>query len=162
MIELSHFKKKNTYKVTYIKYLFWYITSNLFFNTFIPGSNFRIFLLRLFGSKIGHNVVIKPFVKIKYPWKLQIGDYSWIGEEVWIDNIFNVYIGSNTCVSQGVYICSANHNFKKIDFELLECEVRIGNSCWISAKSVIGPNVNISDNSFVKFGEKLITQFQVR
>jgi putative colanic acid biosynthesis acetyltransferase WcaF len=116
--------------------------------------------LRLFGSKIGCNVIIKPFVKIKYPWKLQIGDYSWIGEEVWIDNIFNVKIGDNTCISQGVYICSANHHFGKINFELLRGEVTIGNSCWISAKCVIGPNVNISDNSFVKLGEKLTTQFQ--
>lgn len=162
MIQLYDYKKVNTYKTNYIKYLFWYLISNFFFNTFIPGNNFRVFLLRLFGSKIGCNVIIKPFVKIKYPWKLQIGDYSWIGEEVWIDNIFNVKIGNNTCISQGVYICSANHHFGKIDFELLRGEVTIGNCCWISAKSVIGPNVNISDNSFVKLGEKLTIQFQQR
>ena len=90
MIQLSDFKKVNTYTKSYIKYLSWYLISNFFFNTFITGNKFRVFLLRLFGSKIGCKVIIKPFVKIKYPWKLQIGDYSWIGEEVWIDNIFNV------------------------------------------------------------------------
>ena len=42
----------------------------------------RRFLLRLFGAKIGKNVIIRPNVTITYPWKVSIGDYSWIGDNV--------------------------------------------------------------------------------
>ena len=73
----------------FIVRLLWYYTNILFVNNgFFPFSGFYKFLLRLFGAKIGKGVVIKPSVNIKYPWRLKIGDYSWIGENVWIDNAF--------------------------------------------------------------------------
>ena len=37
-------------------------------------------------------VVIKQRVNVKYPWKLEVGDFSWIGEDVWIDNLATVKI----------------------------------------------------------------------
>ena len=61
------------------------------------------FILKIFGARIyGWQIVIKPNVKIKYPWFLKIGDGSWIGEKVWIDNLCSVNIEENVCISQGV------------------------------------------------------------
>ena len=76
--------------------LIWYCINATFLNTyFLPSSSFKVFLLKLFGAKIGEGVVIKPNVNVKYPWRLEIGNYTWIGEEVWIDNLENVKIGNN-------------------------------------------------------------------
>jgi len=151
-MQLKKFKSKPTHNTFFFKYFLWYIVSSLFFNSSIPGNKIRIFLLSLFGSKIGKNILIKPNVKIKYPWKLIIGEDVWIGENVWIDNISVVRVGSNTCISQGTYICSGSHNFYDKEFGLLMQEVEIGSNCWIAAKSLIGPGVKIEDGSFVKFG----------
>ena len=85
-----------------------------------------------------------------------IGDNCWIGEEVWIDNISRVTIGSNTCISQGVYICTGSHDFYDDEFRLLIADIEIGSSCWIAAKSLIGPGVKIKDDSFIKFGSKVL------
>lgn len=74
---------------------------------------FKIWMLRKFGAKIGKGVFIKPLVNIKYPWNLDIGDYTWIGENVWIDNLTQVKIGSNVCISQGAMLLCRNHNYKK-------------------------------------------------
>jgi putative colanic acid biosynthesis acetyltransferase WcaF len=155
-MQLKKFKKKTTHNTFFLKYFLWYITSSLFFNSFIPGSKIRSILLKLFGSNIGKNIVIKPNVKIKYPWKLTVGEDSWIGENVWIDNISKVIIGSNTCISQGTYICSGSHDFYDKEFRLLMQEVEIGSNCWIAAKSLIGPGVKIEDGSFIKFGSVVL------
>jgi putative colanic acid biosynthesis acetyltransferase WcaF len=151
-MNLKKFNKKSIHDTYFLKFFLWYIFSALFFNSFIPGSKIRVFILKLFGCRIGKNIIIKPHVKIKYPWKLIIGDNCWIGEEVWIDNISRVTVGSNTCISQGVYICAGSHDFYDEEFRLLIEDIEIGSSCWIAAKSLIGPGVKIEDGSFIKFG----------
>ena len=135
MINLEKFKKSNIYgEKSFITNLVWYFINNIFFNSFIPGSKIRIFLLRLFGSNIGKNVYLKPKINIKFPWKLRIGENSWIGEKVWIDNISEIDIGKNCCISQGVYLCTGNHDFKKESFDLISEKIIIEDSVWVGAK----------------------------
>ena len=90
-----------------------------FINPLNPSSGLKKFILKLFGAKIGRGVVIKPGVNIKYPWKLFIGDYSWIGEKVWIDNLANVVIGRSVCISQGAMLLTGNHNYAAKEFDLM-------------------------------------------
>ena len=76
-----------------LKYLVWLLFSNVFFLTNIPYPNvIKVNILRFFGAKIGHHVVIKPWVKIKFPWKLVLGNYVWLGEEAWLDNLSEIRI----------------------------------------------------------------------
>ena len=155
-MQLKRFKNKYTHNTFFLKYFLWYVISALFFNSPIPGSKIRCLLLKLFGTNLGNNIIIKPNVKIKYPWKLTIGEDTWIGENVWIDNISKVSIGANTCISQGVYVCSGSHDFYNEEFCLLMQEVEIGSNCWIAAKSLIGPGVKIENGIFVKFGSVIL------
>ncbi len=93
-------------------YGFWLLTSNLFFLTNIPyPSRFKVWLLKVFGAKIGNNCIVKPWVKIKFPWKLELGNNVWIGESVWIDNISKITVGSNVCISQNALLITGNHNY---------------------------------------------------
>ena len=47
-----------------------------FFDNFLPFPNIlKKGILVLFGAKVGSNVVIKPKVKIKYPWHLKIKQF---------------------------------------------------------------------------------------
>ena len=151
MIDLEKFEKKKTKKK--IKNYLWYLFNNLIFNSFLPFSTLKVFLLRLFGAEIGRNVLIKPYVKIKYPWNLKIHDNSWIGEEVWIDNLAEVVIKKNCCISQGVYLCTGSHDFKSEKFDLITKGITIEESSWLGAKSIICPGVTIKKNSFIKVGE---------
>jgi putative colanic acid biosynthesis acetyltransferase WcaF len=153
MIKLHRFKNKKIYdEKNFLLHILWFLINNLFFNSFIPFNNLKIKILRVFGAKIGNNLIIKNYVKIKFPWKLVIGDNVWIGEEVWIDNISNVIIESNCCISQGVYICTASHNFKREAFDLITENIIIGESSWIGAKSIILLGAKVPKNSFVKAG----------
>ncbi|NDV57792.1 WcaF family extracellular polysaccharide biosynthesis acetyltransferase [Bacteroides sp. 519] len=132
---------------------FWYFTNIIFIrNIWNPSSKIRIIILRLFGAKIGDHVVIKPGVNIKYPWNLKIGDYAWIGENVWIDNLATVIIGNHVCISQGAMLLCGNHNYKKETFDLITGEIILEDGCWVGAQSVVCPNVTMHSHSVLSVG----------
>jgi putative colanic acid biosynthesis acetyltransferase WcaF len=106
----------------------------------------------MFGARIGNGVVIKPHVHIKYPWKLVVGDYSWIGEYVWIDNLDSVQIGSNVCLSQGALILSGNHDYKSTSFNLILKPIEIKDGAWVGAKSVVTQGVKIGSHAVLSVG----------
>ena len=131
-----------------IKRLIWYFINCLFFiNPLNPSMALKKFLLKLFGASVGNGVWIKPGVNIKYPWKLVIGDHCWIGENVWIDNLAKVTVGSNVCISQGAMLLTGNHNYKKTSFDLMISEIVLEEGVWIGAKSLVCPGVTCQSHS---------------
>lgn len=128
----------------------WYFVNALVFKSYIfPFSNLKCSLLRFFGAKVGRGVIIKPNVNIKYPWKLKIGVHSWIGEEVWIDNLEEVNIGNNCCLSQGAMLLCGNHNYRSVNFDLMIAPIVLENGSWIGAKSLIAPGSLIKSHAVI-------------
>jgi putative colanic acid biosynthesis acetyltransferase WcaF len=95
---------------------------------------------------------MKTGVKIKFPWRLTIGNHVWIGEDTWIDNLANVTIENHVCLSQGVYLCTGNHNWNHPNFQLIPAPIYIQEGSWIAAKSVIGPGVTIGKGAVLALG----------
>ena len=152
-VNLAKYTNTEYYPGSKIKIFLWYFVNHLIFNTFVPyPSKFKVFLLRIFGAKIGKNIVIKPKVNIKYPWFLKIGNNCWIGEGVWIDNLAKVKIGNNVCISQDAYLLTGNHDYKKETFDLIVKEIVIEDGVWIGAKSVITPGVICKTHSILAVG----------
>lgn len=106
----------------------------------------------MFGAKIGRSVVVKPGVKVKFPWRLEIGDHSWIGEDAWIDNLAQVSIGSNACISQGAYLCTGSHDWSSATFDLIVKPITIGDGAWVAAKSIVGPGVTVGEGAVLGLG----------
>ncbi|MDP2024895.1 WcaF family extracellular polysaccharide biosynthesis acetyltransferase [Sulfuriferula sp.] len=119
----------------------WLVVQALLVRSFIPGSFHRRILLRMFGARIGTGVVIKPGVRVKFPWRLDVGAHSWIGEGVWIDNLADVKIGAHCCLSQDAYLCTGSHDWSKTTFDLVIAPIVIGEGAWIAARAVIAPGV---------------------
>ncbi len=119
---------------------------------FITNYTIKIHILRLFGAEIGRGVVVKSGVRVKYPWKLKIGDDSWIGENVWIDNLAEVKIGINSCLSQGAYLCTGSHDWSKDSFDLIAKPIVVGDSVWIGAKAQIAPGVIVGEGAVLTLG----------
>ena len=98
--DLKSFKLPKNFRGrnAFIVQLWWLVQSILFRTSpqFLYG--WRNFLLRLFGAKIGKKVIIRPSVKITYPWKLTIGDYSWIGDDVNLYTLGEIDIGNNVVI----------------------------------------------------------------
>ncbi|MGZ3920758.1 MAG: WcaF family extracellular polysaccharide biosynthesis acetyltransferase [Bacteroidia bacterium] len=135
-----------------VKRALWYLVSAYFFKSSFPFYGFKRFLLRAFGATIGKGVVIKPHVSIKYPWKLIVGDYVWIGEQAWIDNLAKVTLKTNSCVSQGAMLLCGNHNYKRSSFDLLIAEITLDEGAWAGAKTVVCPGVRLGSHSLLTAG----------
>jgi putative colanic acid biosynthesis acetyltransferase WcaF len=131
-----------------IKRLLWYLTSMVFINTYLPvPMAVKRQILKIFGARLGSNVILKPKVNIKYPWFLSIGDHTWIGEKVWIDNLTMVNIGSNVCLSQGCMLLTGNHNFTLSTFDLIVKPIRVENGAWIGANATVCPGVTAGSHA---------------
>lgn len=136
-----------------LKILLWYILSRIFIDTSIPFPyGIKRAVLKLFGAKIGKRVVFKQRVLIKYPWFLEIGDETWVGENVWIDNLTNVTIGKNCCLSQGSMLLTGNHDFKKNTFDLITKEISLEDGSWIGAKATVCPGVTSHSHAVLSVG----------
>ncbi|WP_436716674.1 WcaF family extracellular polysaccharide biosynthesis acetyltransferase [Roseiconus lacunae] len=136
----------------------WYLVKCMLFLSPLPWpGSWKCKLLRLFGAKIGRGVVIKPRVNIHFPWKLTLGDHSWIGEEVFILNFEPIEIGDHACVSQRAFLCGGNHDFRDPTFTYRNAPIKIGKGVWIGAQSFVGPGVTVDDYSVVVAGSIVST-----
>lgn len=136
-----------------VKRLLWHYTNAIFFKTsLMPVNGFKTGLLRLFGAKIGKNITIKPGVSVKYPWHLTVGNNTWIGEDVWIDCLVPITIGSNVCISQGAMLLTGSHNYKKTTFNLITGGITLEDGVWIGAKAVVNQGITVATHAVLTTG----------
>lgn len=156
-VDLSQYERGNYHPGrAIIARVLWYWANALVMDSWLcPVSSIKCFLLRLFGARIGQGVVIKPRVNIKYPWHLELGDHVWLGEGVWIDNLTTVKIASNVCLSQGCYLLTGNHDYKKYTFPLIVSGIRIDEGAWVGAKAIVCPGVTIGEGAVISAGSLL-------
>lgn len=129
-------------------------------NPWQVSSKLRIAALRLFGATIGDGVVFRPRTRVKFPWKLRVGDRSWIGEGVWIHNQAPVTIGHDAVVSQEAFITTGSHAHRR-DMALITKAVVVESGAWITTRAMvlggttIGRSAVLGPNSVVGPNQKL-------
>src|SRR5262245_33150703 len=118
----------------------WYLVKCGVFLSPLPFPNrLKCFLLRAFGAHIGEGVVIKPRVNIHLPWKLVIGNFAWIGEEVFILNLEPVTLGAHCCISQRAFLCTGNHDYAEPDMPYRNKPIIIEDGAWVGAQVFVAP-----------------------
>jgi putative colanic acid biosynthesis acetyltransferase WcaF len=129
--------------------LWWLVQSTLFRVSPQVMYGFRRWLLRRFGAQIGVGVIIRPSVSIPYPWKLKIGDHSWIGDNAVLYSFATITIGSNVVVSQKSYLCAGTHDYRSPSFDIQAFPIVIEDEAWIAADVFIAPGVTIGRGAVV-------------
>jgi putative colanic acid biosynthesis acetyltransferase WcaF len=109
----------------------------------------RRFLLRLFGARIGKNVLIRSSVSVTYPWNLEIGDHAWIGDEVVLYTLGHIKIGDNAVVSQRSYLCTGMHDIQREDFAMFASPITIGPEVWLATDVFVAPGVSVGRGAVV-------------
>lgn len=128
------------------------INAVLMQNPVLGAYAFKARVLRLFGARIGRDVVLKPGVNIKYPWFLEIGDYTWIGERAWLDCTSPLKIGSHCVISQGAYLCCGMHDWQDPGMGSMQTPIVVEDGAWIAAHALIAGNVTVGQEAMVTMG----------
>lgn len=111
--------------------------------------NFRRWLLRCFGAQVGRGVIIRPTVTVTYPWKVSIGNYAWIGDDVVLYSLGEIEIGANAVVSQRSYLCTGDHDYTQEDFPIRARKITIGPEVWVAADVFVAPGVHIGSAAVI-------------
>ena len=146
----------------FVRVLWGVIETLVLANPLVTPYAWKRAVLRLFGARVGRNVIIKPSVRVKCPWHLSVGDNAWIGERAWIDNFVDVRIGANACVSQGAYICTGNHDWSDPGMGRIVDSVDIGDGAWVGAFARIAPGVVVGREAVVTLGSVLLADAEAR
>lgn len=136
-------------KPSFIVQLWWIVENTIFCWSPQFMYSWRVFLLRIFGAKVGKRVLIRPTVKITYPWKVSIGDNSWIGDAVTLYTLGNIEIGKNAVISQNSYLCTGMHDYTKETFDIYAQPIFISDEVWIATDVFVGPGVTIGEGTVV-------------
>ena len=134
----------------------WFSVQNLVFSSWWCPSSLRVRILRAFGASIGRGVKIRHGVKIHWPWKLTLGNNVWIGVDAWVLNLEPVTIGSDCCISQGVFICTGSHSYDSPTFEFDNAPIVVGDGSWIGARATLLRGVNVGANCLVGAGALVV------
>jgi putative colanic acid biosynthesis acetyltransferase WcaF len=129
--------------------LWWLVQAIAFPLTPHSWQSSRAQLLRWFGASVGQGVIIRPTARFTYPWKVQIGDYSWIGDDVVVYSLDTVEIGQHCVISQHTYLCTGSHDIGDPAFGLKTAAIVIGNGAWVAADCFICPGVQIGSNAVI-------------
>ena len=129
--------------------LWWLVQSTVFSMSpqFMYG--WRRFVLRIFGARIGKNVVIRPTAKITYPWKLTVLDNAWIGDYVELYTLGKIHIGKSAVVSQKSYLCTGSHDYQSRCFDIFQKPIVIEDKAWVATDVYIAPGVTIGRGAVI-------------
>jgi len=114
-----------------------------------PCFRWRRVVLRLFGARVGMNVHIYPSAHLYMPWNVEIGDWSALGEDVFVYSLGKVRIGKHATLSYRTHVCAGTHDLEDPTLPLLKPPVCIEDGVWIGTDAFIGPGVTVGRGAVV-------------
>lgn len=129
--------------------LWWLVQSTLFAMSPQFMFGWRVFLLKLFGAQIGADVLIRPSVRVTYPWKIKLGDRVWIGDHAELYSLGVIEVGDDVVISQKSYLCAATHNYRKLSFDMISKKITIEDQVWLATDVFVGPGVKIHKGALI-------------
>ena len=153
-LDLKNYKNRHSLK-SKIARLLWNVVWLILFRPTPRGNLFRpwrIALLKLFGARVKWSSNVLPSCRIWQPWKLTMGEYACLSENVDCYSVDEIKIGDQATVSQCVKLCSASHDISSKIMELTYDPIVVGDNAWIAGWSIILPGVTIGEGAVVAAG----------
>jgi putative colanic acid biosynthesis acetyltransferase WcaF len=140
-----------------IKNALWMIVHGLVFTKWWFPRRLRPPVLRAFGATVGTGVVIRHRVQVQWPWYLSIGNDTWVGENSWLYSAGQITLGSDVCLSQGVFLCAGDHDRRSSDFRPRPGPITVEDGVWLAAEALVLREVTIGRGAVVG-GRGIVTK----
>lgn len=158
-LDLQNYKNRHSFRSKVFR-MIWNFVWVVFFrftpNHFKVFNSWRIFLLRIFGAKVGNFCVVKNSCEIWQPWKLEIGDYVALSERVVCYSVDKIRIGNQTTISREAFLCCASHDTASSNMELTAAPIIIGDNCWVAARAILLPGIRVGNGAVVAAGSVVV------
>jgi len=133
-----------------IKNELWALCNSTIYRLFPRQFRFwRRFLLRFTGARFDKTTSFGRFTQIDLPWNLTVGQYSAIGDDVWVYCLDKITIGDKVCVGIGVKLLTGSHDIGSRYFNLVTKPIVIHSGAWIANYAIILPGVIIGEGAVV-------------
>ena len=147
-VELGQYVNRHEDKLKRLAWSFcWAVFARLTPRWLLAG--WRATLVRLFGGRIARGVRINGRARIWSPNRLTIGANSWIAEDANLYCVAPIEIGANAVVSEGAFVCTAEHDVTSPKFELKTAAITIGDMAWVGAGAMILPGRHVGEGAVV-------------
>ena len=114
-----------------------------------PCFAWRRAVLRAFGARVGAHVNVYPSAHLYMPWNVEIGDWTALGEDVFVYSLGKVRIGRSVTLSYRAHVCAGTHDLNDPTLPLLKPPVCIEEGVWVGTEAFIGPGVTIGRGAVV-------------
>ncbi|WP_165958221.1 colanic acid biosynthesis acetyltransferase WcaF [Segetibacter sp. 3557_3] len=94
-------------------------------------------------------MIIRASVHTHFPWKVTIGDYSWIGDGVVLYSLADINIGNNVVISQKSYLCAGSHDYRYVEFPTTNSPITIEDECWLATDVFVAPGITVGKGTVV-------------
>jgi putative colanic acid biosynthesis acetyltransferase WcaF len=133
----------------------WFAVQNLVFSRWWLPARLRPMILRGFGASVGEGVFIRHRVRVLWPWKLTVGDHSWIGEGAWLLNLEPITLGADVCISQEAFLCTGGHDMTSPSFEYDNGPISVESGAWVGARALVLRGVTVGASAVVAAGARI-------
>lgn len=103
----------------------------------------------MFGATIGKGAKPYPSARIWAPWNLTMGEGSCLSHFVDCYCVDTIKLGDHTTVSQYSFLCTASHDYTKLEMPLITAPIIIGDYAWVTSDVFVGPGVNIGEGAVI-------------
>jgi putative colanic acid biosynthesis acetyltransferase WcaF len=117
-----------------------------------PMHAWRALILKAWGAKLGARCHVYSTAIIWAPWHLTLADDACIADTAEIYNVARVTLGRRAIVSQGAFLCTASHDHRRQDFQLLTGPIQLGERAWVAARAIILPGITLGDYAVAAAG----------
>jgi len=133
-----------------VRRLLWSVVQNTAYRySFHTWNNWRSFLLRAFGARVGRGCMIRRTATVFYPWKFEIGPLSCLGDKAVVYNLGPVTLGARVLVSQEAYLCAGTHDYRLLTMPLVTKPIVLKDDSWVAARAFVGPGVTVGEGAIV-------------
>jgi putative colanic acid biosynthesis acetyltransferase WcaF len=113
-----------------------------------PFNRWRLFWLRVFGTKMEGLPFVHQRARIQMPWNVTLHDRATIGDRANIYSLGEVELGYDCIVAQESYLCTGSHDLEDTMF-LMTAKITIGARAFLAARTFVMPGVTIGDDCVI-------------